>query len=210
MIFLKTTVVQHAPLWQKGAKTQVVLTELRRALTETGAKVEELLAPKMPVNTGQLRGSLHSVVTGRSVVTGTPVVQGVIMEHGRKPGARRPPLGPIALWVLRKIRPHVLTYSITTGKAAKVLGPSASAKAGLKKIAAGMSKKDKAKIVRAMGRAAATKAAERLAFVIARSIAKKGIKARHMFESTTPEAAKWAKIYLDAAAARIAAALGGK
>lgn len=59
-----------------------------------------------PVNFGQLRGSyvydLQS--TGTGMIRGTlysPLIYAEAMEYGRRPG-KQPPIGPIALWVIRK------------------------------------------------------------------------------------------------------------
>jgi len=56
---------------------------------------------------GGLAGSIagETVSAGRRVkgVVGTPLEYGVVVEMGRRPGQRMPPVAPIALWAQRKL-----------------------------------------------------------------------------------------------------------
>jgi hypothetical protein len=95
--------------------------------------------PATPVNTGALANAFSTKVSrGSRAIKGeivNPLVYALVMEKGRRAGARQPPTDAIQFWVTRKL--------------------------GIR-----------------------GKAAEQLAFVIARSIGRKGIKGRHMLEKS--------------------------
>jgi len=61
---------------------------------------------QMPTNTGALKGSFTTEITGEAVnltgIVSTPLVYGWPMEAGRKAGSTPPPVAPILLWVKRK------------------------------------------------------------------------------------------------------------
>jgi hypothetical protein len=69
---------------------------------------EGAIASFTPVNQGILRHSITHEIRGippRTDITGdvfTPLVYGVVVERGRKPGRRSPPVRAIELWVVRK------------------------------------------------------------------------------------------------------------
>ena len=54
-----------------------------------------------------LAGSIHGAVVSHGMpiegVVGTPLEYGIVIEEGRRPGQRMPPVGPIALWAQRKL-----------------------------------------------------------------------------------------------------------
>ena len=54
-----------------------------------------------------LAGSIHGEVVSHGLpivgVVGTPLEYGIVIEEGRRPGQRMPPVGPIALWAQRKL-----------------------------------------------------------------------------------------------------------
>lgn len=104
-------------------------------------------------DTGELLNSFAPTpvqITGTQVegVVGTQLPYALVMEEGRTPGKRPPPVGPIRLWAQRKF-----------GGAIRAVRGLATAR--------GFSD---------LGRRTV---AEGLAFVIARSIGRKGIQARH-------------------------------
>jgi len=111
--------------------------ELTTAMESSLQTLEREVASRTPVNTGQLRSSIgHSIVSPFPDLVGqvgTPKEYGIVMEYGRKPGSRMPPVDAIQYWVVRKLQ-------------------------------------------------LSADEAESAAWAIAKSIAKKGIEGRHMFE----------------------------
>lgn len=111
--------------------------ELMLAMQKAVYTIESNVKPLVPVDRGRLRASIGSEVTvisslsieGRVGPSMTGEVYPVVMEFGREPGSRMPPVEALEPWVRRVIQPD---------------------------------KKD----------------VRRIAFLIARSIGKKGIKAR--------------------------------
>jgi hypothetical protein len=107
------------------------------AMRKAVAEVDRQTIPRTPSNTGALRGAWTTRVTrGTTAVKGiveNPKEYAIVMEKGRRPGAKMPPPDAIQYWVTRKFG---------------VRG----------------------------------KEAESLAFVIARSIGRKGIEGRKMLE----------------------------
>lgn len=62
------------------------------------------IAQRAPINTGALRSSIVASVRGGfrpAGIVATPLAYAPAMESGRKKGARKPPIGPIALWAQR-------------------------------------------------------------------------------------------------------------
>ncbi len=111
--------------------------------------------------TGLLRNQVTSSVglEGDAVITWirseAPYAQ--TMDEGRRPGATQPPTGPLALWAKRKILPKsqpIWFSRYLKGKKGKAKGD------GMKRALAAF------------------------AYVIARSIKKKGIKGRHYVDKT--------------------------
>ena len=107
------------------------------AMGKALAEVERQVVPRTPVNTGALRAAWSTQITrGSRVIRGevvNPKVYAIVMEKGRRAGARMPPVDAIRYWVTRKMG--------VTGKEA-----------------------------------------DQLAYVIARSISRKGIKGQNMLE----------------------------
>jgi hypothetical protein len=116
---------------------ELTARETMIAMRKAVAEVERQTVPRTPSNTGALRGAWTTRVTrGSRSVKGevmNPKEYAIVMEKGRRPGARMPPVSAIQYWVTRKF---------------------------------GVSGKE----------------AESLAFVIARSIGRKGIKGHKMLE----------------------------
>jgi len=118
------------------------------------------------VNTGTLLGSVFSEMHGTPVeVYGLVAISppadryGLVIEEGRRPGARMPPPDALILWVRHKFRDAITL-------AATVVTKSGRVRRSKKKAAS----------------------AERgLAFAIARSIAKKGFAGVHMFRRAFTE-----------------------
>ncbi|MCK6479594.1 MAG: hypothetical protein L6R43_05415 [Planctomycetes bacterium] len=123
------------------------------------AKVREAITtaePRPPVDTGALRTGIVSVVApdGMSVRIGPapPVAErGAVMDLGRRPGQRRPPVEPLARWALRK---GLIGGFTRQGRRRKVKGEE--------------------------------KLAHALGYALARSIQKKGIRARNFIRRALP------------------------
>jgi len=79
--------------------------ETRRALRVSIDHIEEQVAGRTPVNTGQLRGSTATEIRGSKTdlrgIVGTPLIYGLPVEMGREPG-KMPPVDAIEYWVIRK------------------------------------------------------------------------------------------------------------
>jgi hypothetical protein len=125
--------------WVEVAQKMPEMTE-REAIVAMGkavAEVERQVVPRTPVNVGALRAAWSTRVSrGSQAIKGeivNPKEYAIVMEKGRRPGARMPPVDAIQFWVTRKF---------------------------------GVSGKE----------------ARSIAFVIARSIGRKGIKGKFMLE----------------------------
>jgi hypothetical protein len=94
--------------------------EIMATLAELGALGQARVVSRTPTGVsgggGGLRGSIFTEAYGvpgrRGQIIASSVYYAPIVEKGRTPGARRPPLGPILLWVTRKLgisgpSPHV-------------------------------------------------------------------------------------------------------
>jgi hypothetical protein len=120
------------------AYPQFVSQELNMAMESALQLLESQVAARTPKNTGQLRQSItHQILSPFPNLVGQvmspDVPKAFVMEEGRRPGAKFPPVDAIKLWVVRKL---------------------------------GIPPEE----------------ADGVAFVIARSIARKGIEGRHMFQ----------------------------
>jgi len=99
-----------------GKGFEIARQEISRTMTTSVAVLDQAIRPRIPEGaTGILRGSAGTEIRGNplSTLTGEFTVAaayGLPAERGRKPG-RMPPLGPIELWVQRKLS--------LTGKEAK-------------------------------------------------------------------------------------------
>ena len=105
-----------------------------------------------------------------------------VLEEGRRPGQRPPPSAALKPWARRKLRDAVASSMrgarVTTKDAAKfrALADRIAKSGGT--VGRGMGPK-----VSGVGKAAIDKAADRLAFVVARSIGRKGFPGLHAFAS---------------------------
>ena len=88
----------------------IVEEEVRAVLEIVAARVEKTVVERTPRGVGGeagLAGSIHGEVVsygrGLQAVIGTPVEHGEVVEMGRRPDKKRPPVEPIALWAIRKL-----------------------------------------------------------------------------------------------------------
>ncbi|MHC1726501.1 MAG: hypothetical protein AB9866_10905 [Syntrophobacteraceae bacterium] len=89
---------------------EVTALEMRAGLRIIAARAEKVMVEKTPRGVGAqggLAGSIHGEVTaygqGWAARIGTPLEYGQVIELGRRPGQRMPPVAPIALWAVRKL-----------------------------------------------------------------------------------------------------------
>lgn len=89
---------------------QVLRSEMRTVLGVIARRVEKEVVEKTPRGVGAaggLAGSIHGEVIPRGDgvigIVGTPIEYGEVVELGRRPGKRMPPVEPIALWAVRKL-----------------------------------------------------------------------------------------------------------
>lgn len=84
----------------------VVAEEIYNTMELSLGAFHQAVVVETPVNTGVLRGSIATEITGTPVeMTGmvvTPLLYGWPVERGRMPG-KMPPVEPIELWVIRKL-----------------------------------------------------------------------------------------------------------
>lgn len=127
--------------------------------------------PRPAVDTGELRNSVNVTMVPDGAIVSVDAPHAGVIEYGRRPGGRQPPLQPLIDWVLR--HPELLKDGMKaqraalkrqTARAAKVVGKAYARRAA-----------------RAQGIPGREVAARGVAFVIARSIARKGIAPRHYF-----------------------------
>lgn len=143
--------------------------KVREAITTT--------SPRPPIDTGALRTGIVSVVApaGNAVTIGPapPVAgRGAVMEMGRRPGGRMPPIDPIFQWVHRK----GLATRFLMGRRRQL---------SLERTMARKVSRGGAKLSR--GKKAIQRDVELdLAFAIQRSIAKKGIRPRWFIRRALP------------------------
>jgi hypothetical protein len=85
--------------------------EVASTIAELGALGQRLVVTAAPrgvsAGGGGLRGSIFTELRGqparRQAIVASSVFYAPVVEAGRRPGARRPPLEPIRLWVIRKL-----------------------------------------------------------------------------------------------------------
>lgn len=89
---------------------EIVREESRAVLRVIEQRVESRVVALTPRGVGGqagLAGSIHGEVveTGGKTLAeiGTPLEYGEVVELGRRPGQRQPPVDPIALWAMRKL-----------------------------------------------------------------------------------------------------------
>ena len=147
------------------AAGQDAVTQIKKKITET--------TPRAPIDTGLLRTSITSTPDADGLATtvgpAPPAAErGAVMELGRRPNGRIPPLDPIFQWVHRK----GLASRFLAGR----LRELAREKSRALKVSRGGKKLS-------LGKKAINRDVElSLAFAIRRSIAKKGIRPRRFME----------------------------
>ena len=95
-----------APVFDDAKSRDILDQEIERLLEEVTQEAERRVSVKTPVGaTSNLLGSVFGEVRGtpaREGVVGWNAPYGIIVEMGRRPG-KFPPIGPIELWVRRKL-----------------------------------------------------------------------------------------------------------
>ena len=88
----------------------IVEREVQAVLEIVAARVEKTVVERTPRGVGGeagLAGSIHGEVVsygqGMQAVISTPLEYGEVVELGRRPDKKRPPVAPIALWAIRKL-----------------------------------------------------------------------------------------------------------
>lgn len=88
----------------------VVLEETERVMDLVVRRLEKEVVEGTPKGVGGAAGLAGSIAgevvsSGMPVkgVVGTPMEYGIVVELGRRPGRKMPPVGPIALWAQRKL-----------------------------------------------------------------------------------------------------------
>ena len=142
----------------------IVHSELHTAMQKSVLTIEANILPFVPVDRGRLRSGIGSeviagdtltVITGRVGSSLKDEVYPQVMELGREPGAKQPPISAIEPWVRRVIRPD-------------------------------------------------EKEVKRIAFLISRKIAKKGIKPRNFMKKGWEKSQESIKKFFAQAVERIA------
>jgi hypothetical protein len=97
--------VPKTPLFTPGAAERIVAEEQQRAMEASVLQVKGAILPFVPVNLGALRQGVQAMVSGTPAnLSGKvfdPITYASAVEHGTRP--HFPPLGPIELWVRRKL-----------------------------------------------------------------------------------------------------------
>lgn len=105
----------------------------------------------------------------------------IVLEEGRKPGARMPPTAPIKAWALRKLRDAIASglegARVTPKAAARFKALAEKAEALGRPLGRGAMAR-----VSGVGASDLDKAAESVARAVARSIGRKGIPGLHAFK----------------------------
>jgi len=132
----------------------------------------------------------------------------VVLEEGRKPGARRPPTAPIKAWALRKLRDAISSdlrgARVTDRDAARYRALAERAEANGRPLGRGSLAR-----VTGVRTADLDAAADRIAFAVARSIGRKGVPGLHMFAAAAAAVAKRIEPIFIRHLRRIRAARGG-
>lgn len=166
----------YADYAKKGFETDATLVKraigiIQRTVRLHGPRLAQRevdgISPK-PVDRGTYRRSFHveKIPTGAVIFNSAP--HAAVIEYGRRAGSRPPPIDAIADWVLRKglLDRKVFTKVIVTPSTIR------SHRAGRVVV----------KLRRRRRTAELKKQARALAFVIARSIARRGLPAQRILE----------------------------
>ena len=99
-----------------AAAPATVVRETRAAMTAGCLLVEGTARDLAPRDTGRLSGSItHSIGGGGADLTGRigpAVAYGIVIERGRRPGAKPPPVGALRPWALRRGIPEGALFVI--------------------------------------------------------------------------------------------------
>lgn len=93
-----------------------VSRKLRAATEESLQYLKGLVQEGTPVDTGLGRGSVFTAVRGTGLdiegVVASPQAHMVVLELGRRPGMRMPPLDPIRVWLRRHGQSDSLAFVV--------------------------------------------------------------------------------------------------
>ncbi len=89
----------------------------RTAMDESLEYLQHEIVTKASSNTGAFRASVFGEIRGRSLsemrgIVASPLAYAVVIEYGRKPGKKMPPIGPIELWARRVLGESGLGFVI--------------------------------------------------------------------------------------------------
>ena len=89
---------------------------VRGAMEESLAYLQGEVMKRTPVDTGLARGATFTDLRGSSValrgVVANPLAHAVVLEYGRRPGGRMPPLDAIRPWVVRHGMPPEAAWAV--------------------------------------------------------------------------------------------------
>jgi hypothetical protein len=94
--------------WLEVAQQAPEMTdrEATTAMRLAVGAVERQVVPRTPVNIGALKAAWSNrIMKGQRAIKGeilNPKEYAIVIEKGRRAGAKMPPLGPIAYWLYRK------------------------------------------------------------------------------------------------------------
>lgn len=81
--------------------------ELTLAMNSSLQLLHGQVRDRAPVNVGTLAGSINHQIRSPFPnlvgAVGSPLIYAPVMEYGREPGGKMPPIEPIKLWVIRKL-----------------------------------------------------------------------------------------------------------
>lgn len=107
-----------------AAVPQVAARELRTTMTASLLLIEADARQHVSQDTRRLAGSIHHTITGTGLAlegaVGPSLRYGVVVERGRRPGAKMPPVAALIPWVRRHRLAGVYSPSTKRRRGSKV------------------------------------------------------------------------------------------